>query len=562
MEASAPEVRQAPQIGPLPYKLLKATSPLYDLDHWSELRALYLGGKYLLKHPEVFARVFPSHGHENPKVYAERKQRAFYVNHVSTVIDHLVAGLSADPIAIRPKSDDLEADVELPPEWKAFMDDCSPPGGRKQPFTRLMLEQARWGLLFGHVWTLVDLPAMQAAYANLAEQQEAGALKTYACAVAPESVLDWDEAADGRINWAMTCSVSKRRTSPAEGRNVIREEYMLYTAEAWGRYVVEYKADGSNRPGDDQSFAPIVGEHSFEGVPLLRHQLPPGLWAGGKLHSLAVEYLNKSCALSYAEYKSLYSQLYEFLAPEVAGIDSAISTSQEDPNRAMNTKRGPGWVQVRGHQDDARYVGPDTSAYTHAAEAVKALEERMMRITFEMALAEDNSGALVRRSEGSKKQDHAQTEVVLGALGEHLREHAEQIWNTAARGTEAATEFSASGFEEFDSVDTMAIVERQALIEQVPVPSATYQVERKMSLVKADLGENADEELLETIREELEGAITQDTLDAAANPMPQGMPGEGGAPFGDEGGDEEGDEPLAKATIRAGTMGKRGGGRK
>jgi hypothetical protein len=515
------------EIKPLSYGRLKATSEEYDLAYWQELRALYEGGKTLLRHPEVFRRLFPRHANETDLVYEERCRRAYYVADFATIIDFIVAGLSGDPIRLLPPGAD-EAPAGTAPEldefYEAFLEDCSPPGGKRQAFHELLKEAATTGLLLGRWWTLTDLPASDPTApppADEAEQRSRGLLDPYAVQVEPECVLDWDAEANGAINWAIMRSVSKRRRTPDEERDIVREEYRLYTAEGWALYVVEWSANPKRekpKPEDD-AMIPVeaFGPHSFGRVPLVLHKLPIGLWAGNKLFSIAVEYLNKSCGLSWAEYKDLYQQLYEFLGQELPGIDREVSTKQEDPNRARRQPRGPGHVQERGQDDKAEYVGPDTTGMVHSAERLVRIREDMYRVTYQMALTQDQTGALAQRSEKSRKLDASATDIVQCAIGRELREHAVEVVDTAAVGRGDKPGYDAAGYEQFSSVDLTELIEQAMTIETISIPSATYQKTRKLRLVRADLGDEATPELMKKVESELEGAITQDQLQAAGD---------------------------------------------
>lgn len=515
------------ELTPLSYGRLKATSKEYDLAYWQDLRALYEGGKTLLRNPEVFKRLFPVHANETPEVYAERCRRAFYVNHLATIIDFIVAGLSGDPIRLLPPGAD-EAPAGVPPKldpyYEEILDDCSPPGGERQAFHELLKESATTGLLLGRWWTLVDLPAndpMSPPPADEAEQRGRGLLDAYTVQVEPECVLDWQAEANGEIAWAIMRSVSEPRPTPADERDLVREEYRLYTREGWALYVVEWSTNPKRekpKPEDDAIIQIFKeGAHSFKRVPLVLRKLPVGLWAGNKLMSLAVEYLNKACGLSWAEYKDLYQQLYEFLGPELPGINDPVAQAQEDPARAQRQRRGPGHVQIRGQDDKAMYVGPETSGLEHSRTRLAELREDMYRVTYQMALTQDQTGALAQRSEKSRKLDSSATDIVQCAIGRVLRVHAVEVVDTAAVGRGDEPGFDAGGYENFSSVDLTELIEQAMTIETISIPSATYQKTRKLRLVRADLGDEATPELMQKVETELEGAITQDQLQAAGD---------------------------------------------
>ena len=156
------------EIGPLPLRMLRERHPSVDGSHHEyleDIRALYAGGKFLLRNPEVFGRLFPRMAGETDPSYEERKRRAFYVNHLATVVDFIVSGLSQDPGRIRPDGED-GTDAAVDDEFlAAFEADCSPPGGEKVKFAQLLSDQGRNGLLYQRWWTLVDMPDLGSDYA-------------------------------------------------------------------------------------------------------------------------------------------------------------------------------------------------------------------------------------------------------------------------------------------------------------------------------------------------------------------------------------------------------------
>ena len=72
-----------------------------------------------------------------------------------------------------------------------------------------------------------------------------------------------------------------------------------------------------------------------------------------KIESIARELLNKRCALSWAEFKSLYPVLYEFMQDE--DPEACAGGVAEDNDRAVNQTRGIGYVQERAEKDRAEF---------------------------------------------------------------------------------------------------------------------------------------------------------------------------------------------------------------
>lgn len=530
----------------LTYGRLKAAHPEYLLSYWRRLEAFYAGGRKLLQDAELMAEVFPSHTAEDPDVYLERKRRAFYLNHAGSILDHLCSAMRSDPVHVRPKGAESTDD----PFYKAFFDDCSPPHGRRLPFNRMLSERMLTALIFRRAWTLVDLPdAEPGEYASLADQLDRGALDAYACPLQPYEVLDWEEDDDGELIWMMRCQRSQRRMDPMKKREEQEcvETYTLYTRVDWTRFEVRYKAQaagGSGPPTDDQ---PVVGEtrpHSFGRVPVARMELPEGLWAMDRLESPVREHFNKSCAAAWFEYKCAYPLLYEFNGTESPGIDTVIAEAQQDPYRSTNQRRGIGYVQVRGKDDSASYVGPEPGVLEFLSESTRGLKDEVYRILFAMALASDNSAAALGRSADSKAQDKAATSILLVALGEYLRDHAIDIHDLVSAGRKEATEWDASGADTFDPIALTDLVNQTVVLEGISIPSATFQRIWKGGLAKRLVAADADEDDLRTIDEELKGAITQDQLE---QPMPAlGRPGRQ-----EDGDDEEEGEPPPRRPAAA-----------
>jgi hypothetical protein len=131
-----------------------------------------------------------------------------------------------------------------------------------------------------------------------------------------------------------------------------------------------------------------------------------------------------------------------------------------------------------------------------------------------MALAADNSAAALRRSADSKGHDKASAVVVFEALGQIARKFTEDLCDMVARGRQNADlvgKFQANGMAKFDAISADAEVERSVNLEQVSIPSPTFQRLRKLELCKAVLPDLTTEQI-EAIEDELEVAITAESL--------------------------------------------------
>lgn len=538
-------IADPPPGGGLRYATLTQTHPQYDADYWGQLNALYEGGKALLRDHGLMEKIFPRHRNEVPEVYAERVKRAFYIPYAAEIIDHVVALLTAQPIEM---ALDGEDEPKWPPFYDDFFKDCSPPGGDRQTFNTLLKKQVLRALLFRRAWTLVDLPDRDPSmFASLADQERAGALSAYAVSIHPSCVVDWEEDEAGELIWALVHTVSSRRAGVEAKRDVITRTWTLYTRDEWKKYRLDLSKD---KQPDENTVVPLIarGVHAFGRVPFERLDVPDGLWAMNKLEGLAREHFNKRCALSWAEFQSLFSELYEFLAPETGAAGAPIGEAQQNPSRAFSQPRGQGFVQKLGHQDDARFVGPPSEPFDHAMKSCNNLRDEMHRVTHQMALSVDNSAAALKRSGDSKAQDKAATAVILTALGQLVREHAEAIMNMVARGRQEKDlvgKWAAQGMEKFDAVSLSDMLDGLEKLETAGgIQSATFKRRHQYAVAKALLGDEATDEDFEDIEKELEQNITNESV----VPMPEvDLGGSKMQPPGGGAGDDDKEEsPPAK----------------
>lgn len=509
------------------YGLISQRHPEYRTTTWRRCRAFYKGGSALLEDSAVLQDVFPKHLVERSDVYQERCRRAFYLNYCAPIVDWYIAGLASDPVRLGVEDEEGEtqeglAELKAPDDyWDEFFEDVSKPGGETCTFQNHMLEQLRTALQCRRVWTLVDLPEMRDPDAppamNLAEQEKRGELDAYLVHVEPEEVIDWEADDSGELNWAIRWTRETPRADWRASRTEIVERFMVYDRETWERYEIRYPTRDKKPDAEAPVFLVARGAHSFPRVPLVPFVLPEGLWAMGKLESPARAHFNKRNALDWAEHKSLLPLLYEFLGPEdMAG--STDSGAAGDPDRAVTQARGPGFVQIRNATDKAEYVGPDPGPFATALASTHDLRDEMHRVTHQMALAVNNTGASIGRSAESKGQDKEDRTVVLEEFGRILRSFALRIVDTVGQGRgDPPIDWQAEGWEAFD-MDTLGDVITNAVnLAVVEIPSPTFKRLHAKDLAIKVLGDKATPEVVEKIDEELEAAFTQDSMVKDAN---------------------------------------------
>lgn len=547
------------------FSRMKQTHPRLNLGRLRMLHALYRGGAHLLGDDAVMDVVFGKIGDESDNVYVERKRRAFYENLFAMVVNQISAGLAQDPCRLsQDESGSDDAEVSEPDEfWVEFMENATArdeDGSEERTFDQVMRDICVEALVCGWSWIQVDLPKPNPDLEpnSAKEEEDSGNLRAYIATWPTDAITDWEETA-GILLWVRTYECISRSLTPdaprfpnAGGSRIHR--WTIWTDQGWQRYEIIEDRDHPLSAVNDETEVPLgeAGTHTFGRIPWIRFDLvTPGtyLHVGDLIESLCRVYFNRTNGESWQWTQNCFQQLYEFLAPEIAGIDSEVSQAQQDPSRARRQRRAPGVVHERGQDDDARYVAPNMSGADIGKQATADLRDAVLRVTAQMALAQDTSGAMLRRSADSKKQDTVAQEIVMGAVGKRLLTAANQVVKlcTIGRGDDMDDAPALDGYASFDIDDASTLISDTVLLDSVSIPSATYQVEQKFRVCAAHLGDNADPETLAKIRKELQSAITQDALEEALNPPapiippPQdfvgGGPGKppGGAPPSDDG---------------------------
>jgi hypothetical protein len=523
---AAPTPAGKPGVPPatVKYEKLLQRNPEFDGDYWEQLCALYSGGRKLLNNKALLERIFPRHRDEVPRVYEERKRRAFYVNYAAEIVDFIVANLMSEPYEIT-VGEDAEGGESWPPFYDDFQKNVAPDGAEKMPLVALVRRQMLKALQCKTAWTLCEMPAsvdedgQAITYDSLGDQEKSGALSAWAVPLDPCAVVDWQEDDDGELLWMLVATQDAKRASIDSDRGWVTKRWMYYTADAWARYELTHEV-GKEPDPETMVAATKQGRHTFGKVPVCRMALPDGLWAMDKLESLAREHFNKRSALGWAETQSLLPDLYEFLAPELPGGGAMIGENQEDPKRAVNQRRGQGYVQQRGGGDRAEFIGPDSAPFTHAMASCSDLRDEMHRVTHQMALTIDNSPSALKRSAESRSQDKAATAVVLIALAEIVRDHVQEILRMISRGRgddKLAYQWAVQGMDDYEAEATGSLVEEAVALETISIKSPTFRKRSHFRLAKRSLGNDATPEDLEAIEQELEQNVTAEEFAPGAD---------------------------------------------
>jgi hypothetical protein len=479
--------------GALPYRAFLRRHPEHHARYWRKLRALYRGGRDVLC-AETITEILARNNNESDQVYAWRCAQAFYLNYCSEIIDHIAAGLAGDSPRVTREGDQATEDDPI----VRWAQDVSPADAELETDLDALIKAiALEALQVRTAWVLLDRPPADPALGepqSLGEAERAGLTRCCTRVVPAEEVLHWEiDPVSRRLRWALVGTVDV--TYPEfYGPPTIIETFTRYEAETFTQWSVSYLAGSPPKPQDQVARIVDAAEHGFERVPLRRFELPAGLWAMDKLESVARAIFNKWNLLDIAERRSLLPVLYEFLGAEMASMKTTVSVAQKDPSRPFRTARSASTVQVRGKDDRAEFVGPDSGPFTHVRDSIGTLRDEAHRVLYQMALATDpQSAAAVGRSAESKQEDNASTSVILKAIGKlmlaFLQSLVPDVLHVAgvsdgAAAVEAGKAYAFVGLTKFDDVGEADLVAQTAELALMNIPSPTAQREVFMRLLR------------------------------------------------------------------------------
>ncbi len=490
------------------YSLLKKTNPLYDGWRWHVIRSLAKGSGPV-DDMKVLCHLLPRREGEPESVYKMRLDAVYHTPYMGRLLGQIVSSLGSDPLGVTAKESEDDTVISPDLEWyREFTRDVSAPDGQTQTLDEFMCQQARIALLTGRAWTLVDLPSMPDEALeprNLAEEMASGALDAYLCAVDPEDVIEWewDEDSDTLL-WAICHSVKRPRRSFLDSRSTVEERFCLYTQGEWVRFL--YRYDKENPPKeDDAPTSTTTGRHSFGCVPLVPFELPEELQLGPALQSTAVELFRKQNGLSWSEDRGLYAQLVERTSHDPKAM-MAKEMGDVPPVEAQTA--GPGSILRSQPGSTLEYLSPPKHVYVIAQEKCVYLRDELYRITNQLALASNASGAAIGRSAESKGLDMQALSIMLAEIGKNVRQHVDRVLQVIAAGRGDPGDVKSTGQAEFELVDRAQLLDEAMKViggdpaKRIDVPSTTFK-----SIYAADITRQllprATQEEMASIRKEL-----------------------------------------------------------
>ena len=529
------------------YGTLKQTSDEYDAKQIEELEDLYKGGYTMARKARQY---LPQLVGEHPTRYAERCKVASYEPVFSQIVDQFTSDVFGQPLSVKPAADadnpNTPGDVPDKVFYPAFEANVD---RRGKSLVDLMVDVLRTALKHGRAVVCIDAPdAAGATPVSRADEDAQGFTRLYAYELPVDQLIDWKSDDHGGFVYCWLRKQECDRPTPFSRRETIRETFTLWEmaggVAVWSRYVVEYPKD--KPPKDDQPVPKTEsGTTTFKRIPVLRFELPDGLWVGNKVGTQQREHYQRRAALISAENRSLVAIPYVAQGPQAPAIGGSIPADVAmDQSRGENPVErftASGYLKLAAG-DTFGFAEPDGGCYELVDKQLDKLADTMRQVTFQMAASIRPTGAALGRSGLSKQKDQDVTGRVLRALGHLIRGFAVQVFETVSMARGEDVHWTPHGLDAYESEDREQVLEEAVSLDQVQIPSATFRKIHKrvtagkllrgnvapeeMSVIYAEIDDGVDdeEETRQLMKDAAKDAIQNPPAPVVSPPSAKGPP--------------------------------------
>jgi hypothetical protein len=508
-----------PPEGSLPYGLLCQKHDEYDAELIEKIDDLYRGGFEIQKKASKYLCRLEG---ESAVKFTERCRIVTYIAFFSQIIGQFTSDVFGQPLSIKPAgdADNPNTPGELPnkdfyPELEKNVD------RRGTSFVDLMTCTLRTALKHRRALVIIDAPDAKGAPdpVSLADEDANGSRRLYAYETPLQRLIDWKLDDDtGRFVWAILYDREQTRETPLTRRDRIKEIFTIWTigtekdaTAEWVRYSYSYKSDETVGP---ETYFSVEdrGTTSFKRIPILRFELPEGLWVGNIVGPQALEHWQRRSALIGAENRSLVAIPYVKRGPQApaagGSIPADISGDQQRGNRPVQTFNSKGYLELDA-EDDVGFAEPEGKCYELVDKQLEKLREMMFQVTFQMASSVQRNNTSMGRSGVSKQKDEDLTGRVLRALGHAVREFGVEVFDTISQARKEDVHWAPHGLDGYDSEDREQVLEEAMSLDQIAeaIPSETFHMTHARAIAEKLLKGAVDVETMATIIDELQEGI-------------------------------------------------------
>ncbi len=412
-------------------------------------RDLYTGGDQLKQN--AMAYLVQRH-REQPDLYSERLNAAFYENYIGSIIDWYAATVfRREPVLA------FEGPNEAAKRfYYDFTADCDLRGTDLTDFLRGCLVDA---LVEGSSYILADFPRAVGAVGSRAEEDASGRSRAYLARFSADDIINWSYDPLGNLEWVVIRTSDLKTESAGSGEWETETWWTYYDRQTFRKY----RRVGQGKPVElDDS-----GTHGLakqKKVPLFRLEIQEGLWLMNKAGLLQLEHFNKSNALSWALTMGLFAMPVIYSEKQWNQILGESYYIQLNPNDKF------GWTE------------PEGKVYRIAADNLQRLQEEIYRVCY----LTQAGGSLSSQPQSalSKQRDFSITQEVLRAYGDAIKDLTRRVLMAIEVAREDGIEVHVSGLDEFDIGDfSSELDDAQRLLSLgIDSPTLKRQIFKKLAL--------------------------------------------------------------------------------
>ncbi len=436
-------------------------------------RDLYAGGAQM----KAKASSYLYRRHREPgEVYQERLSRAYYENHIGSIVDWYASTLfRREPVLT--VEDTSRRSCKF---YFEFIDDCDRNGLSITDFFRKRFIEA---LIFGRSFVALEFPKVQERPSSRLEEEAIGADRGYLTSLHPLDVVNWKRAADGRLTKLVARIENSEELTPAD-RQPGGERYLIYSESEY--VIAEVNSTDKQKVSVLES-----GPHacSQEGkLPVFEMLLTEGLWLMNKAAHLQLEHFNKSNSLAWSLGMALYA--------------TPVIYSKRDWKASL----GESYYIHLDPEDKFGWTEPEGNVYRIAMQNISRLQEELYRTCYLMSQSRSWGSGGSQMSAASKRADYQITQEVLRSYGDTTKDVLKRILQTLVRVRKDDLSISVSGLDEFEVGEFNEELDDAQKLFSLGLQSKTFQKQALKKLAfkfLTDINETTKEQIAFEIEQQV-----------------------------------------------------------
>jgi hypothetical protein len=489
-------------------KQLNAEHPSYTdvKDDWIKMSMLYEGGHVMRKNSTQFLIRRPR---ELQEVYQARVDRFTYHNILGTCFGWYRAAMFKNPPTVdmktvgkdgQPDGKDFAKDLDA--FYIEFRKNCD---RKKTSLVDLMREVFTSLALYRTAYVLLDIPRDDSEARSLRDQKQSGVLdqfgrpSPYLVIYSPVSVINWDTDPYGNLTWCVLAYQDSTRGF-VQTQKIVDTWYYFDRQQFLKYQRVRKPGETEITKVNEADHVVLVdgGKHALakaNQVPLLRFEVPDGLWLSNRAYLPVLDHLNQDNAYGWALY--------------MANLAMPVVTSDQDIKPQLSEA---GFIQLPLGSTYA-WSEPEGKSFARSAERVKELREEIFRAMYLTYQGRASTATADGASGSSKEMDMMPAQDIMNEYGDVVIAAMQQILDAVAQSRQDVTVRSDVRGLKFGKSATLDQIQRAEAALSLGIPSKTFEKEVYCQAAQEFLPD-MNPETAELIRDEILKAPSNEEKEA------------------------------------------------